>query len=949
MQQRPSDSPGPPSDPARDAAAGSPFETRLSRLEARIESLTAQIARIEQVAARLAPGVLDAPSSAPPAMPATDHPRGSVPPVAPTTAPLTVVPPVIVPPVIAPAVIGPPPVTTAPPDRLPIAPPIAPPVQPGAPAPAPARRAAMQRLIEGQAPAAPGSRSIESLIGAKWTAWVGAVIVVVAIALLAHLGYTSGWWGGIPPIMRCLGIAAFGATLLAAGELLRRSLGPMASTGLFAAGLGTLYLDAFAAHAAFDLVNEAGALLIMAFASVLGFGITLRTRSLVIGVLSLVAGYASPVLLWSFEPLAVIVAHQTLLLGIGLALSAFAARAFRPLRVVCLAGQHTIAVLWVFWVMPPSLPLLVTLSVWWGMFLAESLYAALRRQTAILNVVAVTVTTLMLVTLGSVALLRQPVFDGRWHGVFTFAVALMCAVTTFQFGPGLYALRRPPVHAIDRLSIALWLLAGSLLATAIGFQFEGAGQTIGWLAIGLAAVEAGRRLPSRGVLRFGTVILALTAIKSVLVDPQVGSLSHIFWGGLGISIDGWAILIVCVILGLALAAARMRPMRVPVARGIVIGLACLSWLLLTGLRLQEELILLAATLAPLLLAVRARMTGDRVSAWFAVVLGGGMSAFLFLLLAARMNDPSILAVRHRLLFINPLFAGAMLLGLTAYLSGGALARPDGARRSGFADLLMTLAPALPLFYGAADLFRLQLAGAAAGASPTDARLLIAATWWAASALLLAALRGRVPFLRRSGTGTLVDLSLAIAGAGAWASGCMQLHLARLDGIGIAALWTVEALGGALLIAALGVIAARSQRPVDAEDRSAAAAPFAGVLALLAVLALGTVLLERGFGWGTGARDLGWSTWWALMGVGLVVGGFVRPIRWVRLAGLALLGLTTIKVLFVDLARVGGLFRVGSFLAAGMLLIVTSIIYSRLEARRPDAGRETERDGEAPDG
>lgn len=939
MQERPSDSPGPPSDIAGDAASGSPLEARLSRLEARVESLTAQIARIEQLSARLAPGARDAPTSAPPAMPATAHP-----PAAPTTAP-----PPVAPPVIAPPRIGPPPVTTAPPDRLPAAPPIAPPVQPAAPAAAPARRAAMQRLVEGPAPAAPGSRSIEALIGAKWTAWVGAVIVVVAIALLAHLGYTSGWWGGIPPLLRCLGIAAFGAALLAAGELLRRRLGPMASTGLFAAGLGTLYLDAFAAHAAFGLVDEAGALLIMACASALGFGITLRTRSLVIGVLSLVAGYASPVLLWSFEPLAVLVAHQTLLLGVGLALSAFASRSFRPLRVVCLAGQHTIAVLWVFWVMPPSLPLLVALSVWWGMFLAESLYAALRRQTAILNVVAVTVTTLMLVTLGSVTLVRQPVFDGRWHGVFTFAVALMCAVTTFQFGPGLHALRRPPVHAIDRLSIALWLLAGSLLATAIGFQFRGAGQTIGWLAVGLAAVEAGRRLPSRGVLRFGTVILVLTAIKSVLVDPQVGSLSHVLWGGPGIRIDGWAILIVCVILGLALAAARMRPMRVPVARGIVIGLACLAWLLLTGLRLQEELILLAATLAPLLLAVRARMTGDRVSAWFAVVLGGGMSAFLFLLLAARMNDPTMLAVRHRLLFFNPLFAGALLLGLTAYLSGRALARSDGARRGGFADLLVTLAPAFPLFYGAADLVRLHRTATAAGAAPTDTRLLIAGTWWAASALLLAALRGRVPFVRRSGTGTLVDLSLAIAGAGAWASGCMQLHLARLDGIGIAAVWTVEALGGALLIAALGVIAARSQGPVDAEDRSPAAAPFAGALALLAVLALGTVLLERGFGWGTGARDLGWSTWWALMGVGLVVGGFVRPIRWVRLAGLALLGLTTIKVLFVDLARVGGLFRVGSFLAAGMLLIVTSIIYSRLESRRPDAGRRTERDGEAPDG
>ncbi|MBU3728600.1 MAG: DUF2339 domain-containing protein [Phycisphaerales bacterium] len=71
-----------------------------------------------------------------------------------------------------------------------------------------------------------------------------------------------------------------------------------------------------------------------------------------------------------------------------------------------------------------------------------------------------------------------------------------------------------------------------------------------------------------------------------------------------------------------------------------------------------------------------------------------------------------------------------------------------------------------------------------------------------------------------------------------------------------------------------------------------------------------------------------SVWLAIAGVGFVVHGFRRQARAMRWTGLALLGAVAIKVLLLDMASAGTIWRVIALLAIGLLLVATSAVYSR---------------------
>lgn len=63
--------------------------------------------------------------------------------------------------------------------------------------------------------------SLESLIGGRFFAAVGALVVVIAIAMFLKLGIDRGWFA-MSPTLRCLAAGGFGLALLVAGEALRR-------------------------------------------------------------------------------------------------------------------------------------------------------------------------------------------------------------------------------------------------------------------------------------------------------------------------------------------------------------------------------------------------------------------------------------------------------------------------------------------------------------------------------------------------------------------------------------------------------------------------------------------------------------------------------------------------------------------------------------------------------
>jgi uncharacterized membrane protein len=75
-----------------------------------------------------------------------------------------------------------------------------------------------------------------------------------------------------------------------------------------------------------------------------------------------------------------------------------------------------------------------------------------------------------------------------------------------------------------------------------------------------------------------------------------------------------------------------------------------------------------------------------------------------------------------------------------------------------------------------------------------------------------------------------------------------------------------------------------------------------------------------------------SALWALAGVGALVAGLLCDVRVLRLGALALLGVTAGKVFLIDLSSLTSLYRVGSFIALGMLLLVGAFAWQRIRPR-----------------
>ena len=80
--------------------------------------------------------------------------------------------------------------------------------------------------------------------------------------------------------------------------------------------------------------------------------------------------------------------------------------------------------------------------------------------------------------------------------------------------------------------------------------------------------------------------------------------------------------------------------------------------------------------------------------------------------------------------------------------------------------------------------------------------------------------------------------------------------------------------------------------------------------------------------------------WALAGVGVLVAGLVRDEQPLRLAGFALLAAATGKVFLADLAALDTLYRAGSFLVLGVLLLAGGYAWHRLRPEPlPDLRRQ----------
>lgn len=86
------------------------------------------------------------------------------------------------------------------------------------------------------------------------------------------------------------------------------------------------------------------------------------------------------------------------------------------------------------------------------------------------------------------------------------------------------------------------------------------------------------------------------------------------------------------------------------------------------------------------------------------------------------------------------------------------------------------------------------------------------------------------------------------------------------------------------------------------------------------------------------REVLLSLGWALYGAIVIVVGMQRAYAPLRYIGMVVIGTTVLKVFFVDLWDLGGIYRVVGFLALGILLVLVSYLYQ--SRKRPAAASST---------
>ncbi|NTU96834.1 MAG: DUF2339 domain-containing protein [Chlorobiaceae bacterium] len=91
-----------------------------------------------------------------------------------------------------------------------------------------------------------------------------------------------------------------------------------------------------------------------------------------------------------------------------------------------------------------------------------------------------------------------------------------------------------------------------------------------------------------------------------------------------------------------------------------------------------------------------------------------------------------------------------------------------------------------------------------------------------------------------------------------------------------------------------------------------------------------MLASQEAGYWVYARELSLSVLWALYASVLTGAGIYRRIRRARLLGILLLGVTVLKVFFLDLSSLETIYRIVSFIVLGLLLLAVSYAYNRFK-------------------
>lgn len=380
--------------------------------------------------------------------------------------------------------------------------------------------------------------NIEQMVAGRWYAYAGAVVLVMGVALGLKWAYDVGLLR-VSPAWRCILATAFGCVLIGAGREAGKRVNAWAAAACYAAGLGAIYASVYAAFELYSLFNPAMAMVLLGATSVLGVAVSVRSRLASVGILSIVAGFVAPLLLWKHSgPPWALPSYLIALSAMATVVGVLRGGAFRVMRDVALAGTMLIGAGWMSTLSAGgSIAATVFLAITWAIAQAEMLRIAIMGPLSVgvpggngQNLDRAwrgqTLVSSFGVSMWAAGFGYHVAQAAGWSGdwLLSAACCVSSAVLAYTLAPVDWKAPREGQRSLD-LSAEhwkqvtgwnFWLQAGVLLGITILILLGGLAEAAAWTGLGIGAVLLAQRLRSQPLAFYAAAAFVMLIARAAL-------------------------------------------------------------------------------------------------------------------------------------------------------------------------------------------------------------------------------------------------------------------------------------------------------------------------------------------------------------------------------------------------------------------------------------------------
>jgi uncharacterized membrane protein len=401
-----------------------------------------------------------------------------------------------------------------PPQPKPAAPTPAPIPSPASPAPPPPPPVQTWRAPEHERAPKPArsAQDWEMLIGGNFFNRIGAVAILIGVALL--FSYAYGHHYITPRWLFCIGLIS-GSALTLGGMYFHKHAARIFAQGLFGAGLSVLYVTIYAGFNIYSLIGTTLAFGMMSAVTAVAILLALNFDSVAISLLGLIGGFLTPVILKSHAATGGAGAGALFiylaLLDLGLLAVAIRKESWVILEPLTLAGTYLVYWAWHASTYTPSLlPTVIPfLATAWLLFLAVDICRITKQASTYLDLRAGVSTLSVLLFYTTMYTIVNPPHH-RWMGLITLVIGLVYLLTA------LVAFRQR--EGRDTSGPRYVVTAIALLAIATVVQYRGFTLASLWAVEAAALAWCAMRWKLQAVYVSAFTLLAASAVALVTTD-----------------------------------------------------------------------------------------------------------------------------------------------------------------------------------------------------------------------------------------------------------------------------------------------------------------------------------------------------------------------------------------------------------------------------------------------